>query len=102
MVNYKFLNYHLQFSKNYGNPTHVTRLKVAPSMADPTSMKHSVSNLKVVLALGLYISNHWVMPHPGHTLFLIPLIVLTPLPLTQMKDRSIPSPSVLTLWAAQA
>ena len=32
--------------KNYGNPSHITRLKVAPNMADPTSMKHSVSSLK--------------------------------------------------------
>ena len=34
------------FDKNYGNPTRVTRLKVASNMTDPTGMKHSVSNLK--------------------------------------------------------
>ena len=33
--------------KNSGSPTRVTRLKVPPNMTDPTSMKHSVSNLKV-------------------------------------------------------
>ena len=38
--------------QNYGNPTRVTRLKVAPNMADPTSMKHSVSNLKTIHELG--------------------------------------------------
>ena len=32
-------------SKNYGIPTRVTRLKVAPNMPDPTSIKHSVSSL---------------------------------------------------------
>ena len=35
-----------QRSKNYGSPTHVTRLKVAPNMADPNSRKHSVSGRK--------------------------------------------------------
>ena len=32
--------------KNNGNPTRITRLKVAPNMADPTSTKHPVSSLK--------------------------------------------------------
>ena len=31
--------------KKYGNLASMSRLKVAPNMADPTSMKHSVSNL---------------------------------------------------------
>ena len=43
-----------QCSKNFGSPTSVTRLKIAPNMADPTSMKHSVSSLEVG-ALGLHI-----------------------------------------------
>ena len=46
MVNYDFLDFHFRCSKNFGNRTRVTRLKVAPNMADPTAMKHSVSNLK--------------------------------------------------------
>ena len=33
-------------SKNYGSPTRVTRLKVAPNMADPISIKDSDSSLK--------------------------------------------------------
>ena len=33
-------------SKSYGSLTRATRLKVTPNMADPTSIKHSVSNLK--------------------------------------------------------
>ena len=36
-------------SKNDGSPTRVTRLKVAPNMADPTSMKHPVSSLNMIL-----------------------------------------------------
>ena len=36
-------------SKNYGSPTPVTWLKVAPNMADPTSMKHSVSSCMLVV-----------------------------------------------------
>ena len=35
-----------QCPKNYGSVTRVTRSKVAPSMADPTRMKHSVKGLK--------------------------------------------------------
>ena len=34
-----------QCSKNYSCPTRVTCLTVPPNMADPTSMKHSVSSL---------------------------------------------------------
>ena len=33
-----------QCSKHFGSPTHVTRLKVAANMSDPTSMKHPVSS----------------------------------------------------------
>ena len=32
--------------KVYGNPTRVTRLKVAQNLTEPTSTKHSVSSLK--------------------------------------------------------
>ena len=32
-----------QRSKNYGSPTLVTRMKIAPNIADPTSMQHSVT-----------------------------------------------------------
>ena len=32
--------------QNYGSLKHVTRLKVAPNMADQTSMKHPISSLK--------------------------------------------------------
>ena len=39
MLNYWFLDYRVP--KNYGNPTRVTRLKVAPNMADPISIKDS-------------------------------------------------------------
>ena len=46
MVSYEFLDYHFSVFQNYGSSTRVTRLKVALNMADPTSMKHSVSNLK--------------------------------------------------------
>ena len=45
MVNYKFLDYYLWRSKNYGNPTCEARLNVPPNMADLTSMKHAVSSL---------------------------------------------------------
>ena len=31
--------------QNYGNPTCVTRSKFAPNLADPTSMRHSISTL---------------------------------------------------------
>ena len=41
------LNYcFFQCSKNHGSPTHVTRLKVAPKMADPISFKTQDSSLK--------------------------------------------------------
>ena len=35
-----------QCSKNYGNPSLVTRLKDAPNMVDPTGIKRPVSSLK--------------------------------------------------------
>ena len=35
-----------RFSKNHGNPTRVTILKVAPNVEDPANMKQSVSSLK--------------------------------------------------------
>ena len=31
-----------QRSKNYGSPTRVTRLKVAPNMADPISLNENL------------------------------------------------------------
>ena len=36
-------------TQNYVSPTRVTRSKFAPNMADPTSIKHAVSNLKIEL-----------------------------------------------------
>ena len=42
MVNYCFF----QCSKKHGSPTRVTRLKVAPKMADPISFKTQGSSLK--------------------------------------------------------
>ena len=45
MLKYWFPDYHLsvtQCSKTYGNPTRVTRLKVAPNMADPISISKSL------------------------------------------------------------
>ena len=42
MVNYCFF----QCSKKHGSPTRVTRLKVAPKMADPISFKIQGSSLK--------------------------------------------------------
>ena len=46
--NYLILNYYLktiifQCSKNYGSPTRVTRLKVAPNMTDPISLNEKRS-----------------------------------------------------------
>ena len=35
-----------QCSKNYGSPTHITRLKVAPNMADPNSLNEETVALK--------------------------------------------------------
>ena len=35
-------------NKNYGSPARVTRLKVAPNMADPTGIKHPVASLNKV------------------------------------------------------
>ena len=37
-------------SKNYDSPTCVTRCKVTPNKADPTSMKHLVSSLKFCIS----------------------------------------------------
>ena len=53
MLNYWFPDYHLsvtQCSKKYGSLTRVTRLKVAPNMADPISIKDPIKTvvLKVV------------------------------------------------------
>ena len=36
------LDYHLSVIQNYGSPTHVTMLKVAPNMADSISLKESI------------------------------------------------------------
>ena len=38
MLNYDLKTIIFQCSKNYGSPTRVTRLKVAPNMADPISL----------------------------------------------------------------
>ena len=44
MLSYQFEDY--QCSKNYGSPTRVTRLKIAPNVADPISIKDTDSHLK--------------------------------------------------------
>ena len=47
LFNDKRLNFQatiFQCPKNYGSPTRVTRLKVAPYMADPTSIEQSIKN----------------------------------------------------------
>ena len=47
MLNYQFPDTIFQCSKNYGSPTRVTRLKIAPNMADPIKIKNSDSSLKM-------------------------------------------------------
>ena len=44
MLNYEFKDYHLSVFQNYGSPTRVTRLKVAPNMADPISFNEKRPN----------------------------------------------------------
>ena len=41
-VKYWFKDYHLSVLQNYGSSTRVTRLKVAPSMAYPTSLNENL------------------------------------------------------------
>ena len=41
MLNFDFQTSIFQFSKKYSIPTRVTKLKVAPNMADPISIKDS-------------------------------------------------------------
>ena len=43
------------FQKNNGSLTRVTRLKVAPNMADPTCIKDVVSRLKHIKILDVWI-----------------------------------------------
>ena len=45
MVNYEFLDNNFSVFQKLLLSTSVTRLKIAPNVADPTSMKHSVSSL---------------------------------------------------------
>ena len=55
MVNYSFLDYIIFLhSKNHGNPTFETRLKIPPNIAGLIGMKHAVSSLKRSLIVILY------------------------------------------------
>ena len=42
MLNIDLKTIIFHFSKNYGNPTRVTRLKVAPNMADQISLNENL------------------------------------------------------------
>ena len=42
MLKYELNDYHPSFSKNHGSPTHVTRLKVVPNMANPISLNENL------------------------------------------------------------
>ena len=66
---YLMLRYYLnttifQCRNNYGSPTRVTRLKVAPNMADPISLKDSdrCLNKQCWSESGLGLKTQWVSP----------------------------------------
>ena len=49
-------------NKNYGSPTRVTMLKVAPNMADATSMKHPVSILNnIIVTKTMPLQSLWLL-----------------------------------------
>ena len=64
-----------QCSKSYGSPTRVISLKVEPNMADPTSMKHTVSSLQLVLHLYFLQHKSWIAL--GQSFNKIRLIIFT-------------------------
>ena len=59
-----------QCSKNYGSPTSVTMLKVAPNMADPISINYSVGSLNPLkfnrFTLFLYRLNDHGVPYTAN------------------------------------
>ena len=67
--NIKFQTTIFQRSKNYVSLTRVTRLKVAPNMADPISIKDSVSNREVNNRL-----TGWAFAHPVNSTCPLPKI----------------------------
>ena len=55
MLNFWLPDYDCSVFENYGSPTLVTRLNIAPNMVDPISIKDSKSRLKMEImdSLGL-------------------------------------------------